>query len=185
VRAFLAVPVRPPAHERIGALLDALRGRVAGVRWVDAATPHVTLHFFAELPDVQVGAVVDAVARAIAGSVAFPLRPARLGSFPAGARPRVLWLGLEAEAALDELAARVQGAVGGCGFETDPRPFRPHVTLGRPGRRFDSRAWHDELETQLSLPGFMADRVVLFESRDGHHVREVLPLRGAVSAATS
>ena len=65
----------------------------------------------------------------------------------------MLWVGLHDQAdALAGLAARVQAAVGGCGFEVDPRPFQPHVTLGRPGPRFDLQAWRRELEEPLEPP---------------------------------
>jgi RNA 2',3'-cyclic 3'-phosphodiesterase len=177
VRAFLAVPVRPPADRPVRDLVEALRTRVAGVRWVDTTTTHVTLHFFAELPQSRVAQVVGEVRSAVSPAAPFPLRPGGAGSFPSGARARVLWLGLGQDSlALAELAAAVQAAVAGCGFEVDRRPFRAHITLGRPGPRFDSLAWAEQLAEIPSFPEFVADRVVLYESREGHHVREVFPL---------
>jgi 2'-5' RNA ligase len=152
---------------------------VAGVAWVDTATTHITLHFFADLPAERLEAVVRSVGSAVRGLAPFSLRPGGLGSF-GGGRPRVLWLGLvEEPAALAALAARVQAAVAGCGFDVDPRPFRPHVTLGRPRPRFDLHAWHQELAEPVELPTFIADQVVLYESRDGHHVRARLPFATA------
>jgi 2'-5' RNA ligase len=173
VRAFLAVPVGPPALDPLATRIEALRLRIAGVRWVDTATPHVTLHFFAELPAEQVGAVLAAVRPVAARQAPFTLQPDRFGSFPGGARARVLWVGLDDRAdALAGLAARVQAEVAGCGFEVDPRPFQPHVTLGRPGPRFDLQAWRRELAEPVDLPPFTASELILYESRDGHHVRE-------------
>ncbi|HYA01469.1 MAG TPA: 2'-5' RNA ligase family protein, partial [Candidatus Binatia bacterium] len=217
MRAFLAVPIRPPAHAPVAALIEAFRQQVAGVRWVDTVTTHFTLHFFAELPDDRLRPVVEAVGEAIAGRPAFPVRLGGLGSFPpgrpaglesplparpedlVGARgrplpprvlqprggrggqrpPRVLWLGLaETSLELTATAAAVRAAVAACGFELDHRPFSPHVTLGRPGPRFDGGAWQRMVGTDARIPGFIADQVVLYESRGGHHVREVLPLTG-------
>jgi 2'-5' RNA ligase len=153
------------------------------VRWVDTATTHVTLHFFAELPPERLGAVVGAVGPVAARQSPFTLRPGGYGSFPGGARARVLWLGLGDESgALAGLAAAVQDAVARCGFEVDPRPFRAHVTLGRPGPRFDLQAWRRELAEPVDLPAFTATEVVLYESRNGHHVRERLPLGMATGA---
>jgi 2'-5' RNA ligase len=172
----VAVPVGPPAHDLLAARIEGLRQRVAGVRWVDTATTHVTLHFFAELPLERLGEIVTAVGGVVAGQAPFTLRPAGYGSFPGGARARVLWLGLvEESGALAGLAAGVQAAVAGCGFEVDPRPFRPHVTLGRPGPRFDLQAWRCELAEPVELPAFTATEILLYESRNGHHVRERLP----------
>ena len=193
MRAFLAVPVRPPADRPVRDLIEGMRRRVAGVRWVDTTTTHITLHFFAELPADSIPAVVAAVSSAAAGHRPFSLHLGELGSFPpttpteAGRRarpPHVLWLGLgEASPALNTLAADVQAGVAACGFELDRRPFRAHVTLGRPAPRFDAGAWRAELEAAPEFPVFIADRVVLFESRDGHHVREVMALGAGAKAA--
>jgi len=146
------------------------------VRWVDPATTHVTLHFFAELPPERTAAVVDAVGGVVAGQAPFTLQPGGYGSFPGGTRARVLWLGLGDESgALAGLAAGIADALAGRGFEVDPRPFRSHITLGRPGPRFDLQAWRRELTEPVELPAFTAREVLLYESRNGHHVRERLP----------
>ena len=147
------------------------------MRWVDTETTHVTLHFFAELPPDRVEAVTQAVTDPAAGVAPFPVLLGGFGSFPGGARARVLWLGLAEESEpLLQLAELVHSAVAGSGFEVDRRPFRPHITLGRPGPRFDFAAWKRELAMPSSLPVFTADQVVLYESRGGHHVRERIPL---------
>ena len=160
--------------------IAALRERVGGVRWVDSQTTHFTLHFFAELPAERVRAVVDAVGAVVADQDPFTLRLGSLGSFPGGARARVLWVGLAEESlVLGELALRVQAAVDGCGFDLDPRSFRPHVTVGRPQPGFDLVAWREAVAEPAGFPPFSADRVLLYESRNGHHVRERLPFGAA------
>ena len=176
--------MRPPAHSPLAWSIEGLRERVDGVRWVDTETTHITLHFFAELASDRLEAVIRAVAKAAAGVAPFPVRLGGLGSFPGEARARVLWLGLADESgALLRLAALVQSAVAGCGFLVDRRPFSPHVTLGRPGPRFDSTAWKREVAMPAALPVFTADQVVLYESRGRHHVHDRIPL-GSPSAGS-
>jgi 2'-5' RNA ligase len=177
VRAFLAVPVRPPAYQPVRDVVERLSARIPGVRWVDTATVHVTLHFFADLPGERQPALEEAVRGATAGQLAFPLELGALGSFGSGSHTRVLWLGIGESGALGELAKAVSRAVAGCGFALDGRPFRPHVTLGRPGRRFDAAVWRAAVAGAPTFPAFVADRVVLYESRDGHHLRATFPLR--------
>jgi 2'-5' RNA ligase len=176
LRAFLAVPVGPPAQGPLAAHVERLRQGVAGVRWVDTATTHVTLHFFAELPRDRIDGVLEAVGAAAAREQPFTLRLGGRGSFPGGARARVLWIGLvEESATLAGLASAVRAAVARCGFEVDPRAFRPHVTLGRPTPHFDLGGWRSELAVPVELPAFTADQVVLYESHNGYHVRARLP----------
>jgi 2'-5' RNA ligase len=52
------------------------------------------------------------------------------------------------------------------GFPPEGRPFRPHITLGRvrEGHRLPPGAI-DQLENVAPGTAFLADRVVLFESR--------------------
>jgi 2'-5' RNA ligase len=146
------------------------------VRWVDTATTHITLHFFAELALDRVEGLVEAVGDAVAREQPFSLRLGGLGSFPGGARARVLWVGLvEESTALAGLAAGVRAAVARCGYEVDACPFRPHVTLGRPTPRFDLAGWRGEVAVPVALPAFTADQVVLYESHNGYHVRSRLP----------
>jgi 2'-5' RNA ligase len=104
----------------------------------------------------------------------------------------VLWIGLvEESAALARVAAAVGAAVARCGFEVDPRAFRPHVTLGRPASHFDLSGWRSERAAPVELPAFVADQIVLYESRNGYHVRERLPFgvaagrRGTEAAVTT
>ena len=176
LRAFLAVPVGPPAHGLLAAHVERLRQRVAGVRWVDTGTTHITLHFFVELPLDRMDGLLQAVGVAAAGEQPFTLRLGGLGSFPGGARARVLWIGLvEESAALAGLASAVRAAVARCGFEVDPRAFRPHVTLGRPTPHFDLGGWRSELAVPVELPAFTSDQVVLYESHNGYHARARIP----------
>jgi len=57
------------------------------------------------------------------------------GVFPDQHRPRVLWLGIEKHPALELLANDVERAVAPFGFESELRPFQPHLTLGRAEKR--------------------------------------------------
>ena len=145
--------------------IDALRERVGGVRWVDAETTHFTLHFFAELPAERVPAVVAAVGAVVAGRKRLAVSLGGLGSFPAGARARVLWVGLGAEACpvLAELGA--PGAVRGGRLRLRDRP------ASLPGARDPGpapaalrprRAWRGgRSPSRPGLPAFTASRVVL------------------------
>lgn len=181
MRAFLAVPVTPPAHEAVGTLLARLRAAIPGVSWVDPATVHLTLHFFEELDEARLGEVLAAMAPVAATARPFDLRPAGLGSFPPHGRLRVLWLGLDDPVRpLVDLAAATSAALAPLGFDVARRPYRPHVTLGRPRRvgRDGLQAWEAEVAARPALPPFTARDIVLYESRGGHHVRARLPLGG-------
>jgi 2'-5' RNA ligase len=88
------------------------------------------------------------------------------GAFPSRERPRVLRLEVEAGPELELLQDRLETEGAEMGFPPEGRPFRPHITLGRvrEGHRLPPGAM-DELESVAHGSAFVADRVVLFESR--------------------
>jgi 2'-5' RNA ligase len=88
------------------------------------------------------------------------------GAFPSLRRARVIRLEVQADAQLELLQDRIERASGEIGYPPEGRPFFPHVTLGRvrEGERLPREAAAVLDRTQLDFP-FLADRVVLFESR--------------------
>jgi 2'-5' RNA ligase len=189
VRAFLAIPVQPPALDGAVQLLGRLRSGFDDVRWVRDEGLHVTLHFFASLPEDDVPRVTGAVRDAVATAQPFTAQLGGLGVFPREGDERVLWIGMrdgvEQTAALRE---NVDAALEAAGFPGEHRPFRPHVTLGRPRRRFTAAEcdrWRS-LAATVDLPPFRAGEVSLFRSQPSpggsrYQVLERLPL--GVSAA--
>lgn len=131
MRMFVAVNL--PEDERRAAYEAAAPLRDAGlpVQWVAEASLHVTLKFLGEVAEeraVAIGAALDA---GVAAARRFEIGLGGAGAFPALARPRVIWLGVEPHPALELLANDVERALRPFGFEAELRPFQPHITLGR------------------------------------------------------
>lgn len=125
-RRRLFVALVPSAQER-GALAAAAAELRHGGRAVPAENLHLTLAFLGTVD----AAATRAAATALAGvrGPPFELAFSRVGHFP---RPRVLWAAAPgAPAALYALQGAVARALGEAGFEQEPRPFTPHVTVAR------------------------------------------------------
>ena len=171
MRCFLAVPLRPPALAAAQYVLQQLRAELDAVRWARPETLHITLHFFGSITDDRVAAALDAVQPVLSAAQPFEVEIDTLGSFPERGRPRVLWLGSSVESeALQVLAASVRERLRGSAFQVDERPFRGHVTLGRPREpwpREARAAWDDTRSRGVARATFVADRAVLFESVTG------------------
>lgn len=143
--------------------------RVDGVRWAPPETLHLTVHFFGEMGPDRVAAAIDSVAPVVARIAPFDVELRRLGAFPSRGTPHVLWLGPTAEiAALSALAVDCRAAFRAAGFDVESRPYQPHCTLGRPRTPWNEparQAWEAVSAEPLSMMGFCATRVVLYESR--------------------
>jgi 2'-5' RNA ligase len=147
LRTFVALELSEPLKEGILALGSRLKGRGVRASWVRPGALHLTLKF---LGDVEEGALSDlrgAVRRAAAGVPPFRFETTGLGAFPSPRRPRVIWLGVEPDEPLFDLAEAVERELSELGFPRERRPFRPHITIGRirdPGASGDiSRALAD------------------------------------------
>ncbi len=131
-RTFIAVAVEPAIIARLTALQTELRAAGAAVAWVQPAGMHLTLKFLGNVPEGRISEIGEALAEAVCGHAPFTVTIAGAGGFPNLVRPRVLWAGIAAgESGLVALATAVENALAARGFPREPRPFHPHLTLGR------------------------------------------------------
>jgi 2'-5' RNA ligase len=166
MRLFVAVPLPPPALAEAGERLRTLRALDWPVRWVRDDGLHITLKFFGEVTSDRVDAIEEVLQFATAGMAPIELSLSGGGAFPSPQRPRVLRLEVTAAGDLELLQDRLERAFEQIGFAPEGRPFRPHVTLGRvrEGHRLPADAMRRVEELPPGVP-FLADQVVLFESR--------------------
>lgn len=147
LRLFIAVELPHPAR----AALAAVRQRLAGVwpegdvRWTQTDNIHLTLRFLGDTEGDRVGPLGSALDEVAAQVRPLALALGPVGAFPDARRPRVIWVGLEGEslAALGRLQKAVERRVRDLGWAREPRPFHPHLTLGRvsPGRGRPPAGW--------------------------------------------
>jgi RNA 2',3'-cyclic 3'-phosphodiesterase len=175
-RLFIAVPVPDDVRSAIGALMESVAGapigeRMAGrPRWVGLEGLHITLRFLGATADERIDHVARAVAAAAGGVAPCEIVLSGGGAFPDPARPRVLWVGIEAGSAeLEELAGRIGEQLSPAGWPPEERPLSAHLTLARtdgvPGADEAARRLIDAAR-DLDLR-WTCDRVVLYKSLPG------------------
>jgi 2'-5' RNA ligase len=130
-RIFLAINLPAAERRAIHDAISPLREAAAGVAWVAEEKLHLTLKFLGGLPGAVVDDLRDALAPAMAAAPVPSLAIGGLGAFPDLRKPRVVWLGVEADAKLELLHHDIESVCGFLGYEIEGRAFRPHITLGR------------------------------------------------------
>jgi RNA 2',3'-cyclic 3'-phosphodiesterase len=165
MRLFVAIPVAEPARSEVLGLLERLRQTGWPVRWVGNEGLHVTLKFFGEVAPDRLEVIAEAIRIAGQGTGQLPLRLDELGAFPSRQRPRILYVGVEAPAALELLQDRIERGGEALGFPPEGKPFHPHLTLGRlrEGQKYPSRAL-DDVDGWYEQLSFTGDQVILYES---------------------
>jgi 2'-5' RNA ligase len=134
VRCFVAIELPDDVRSVVAAAQAALRRAAprADVRWTTRDQWHLTLRFLGEVPDADIPGLVERLAAAVRPRPSLALALSGVGGFPGRRRPRVVWCGVEGDAAaLGETAAVVEAAVRAFGLPEEGRPFHAHVTVGR------------------------------------------------------
>ena len=132
IRSFIAIELPDEIRHALAEVQKHLRRDVAGVRWVEPGSIHLTLKFLGDIPAEQIQPIVAAAMGAVQDEPPVSLGVSGLGAFPNPRRPRVIWVGIEGDVArLGRLQARLEEALEPLGFPREERAFRPHLTVGR------------------------------------------------------
>src|SRR5213083_1189211 len=133
-RLFIAVNISEQARVFVANYIDTLRERFpeSRVKWEQPQKLHLTIKFLGDVDEDR----VDEIAFALKG-VANEFKQFRVplggtGVFPAARRPKIIWLGvIDEQNKLVTLSRSIDKACSQLGFESEARPFRPHLSIGR------------------------------------------------------
>jgi RNA 2',3'-cyclic 3'-phosphodiesterase len=129
MRLFVALDIDPEIRRHITEFREKLRPYAPDVRWVGPETFHITLQFLGETAKLE---EIRSALQQVRGS-AIRLNFRGTGFFPNPKSPRVFWVGIESHESLQQLSTSIGEAMKPLGFQRDPGPFKPHLTLARAG----------------------------------------------------
>ncbi len=135
MRTFVAVEVsNKETLDSIAKLQSDLQIKASAV---NKQNMHFTLFFLGEIEEQM----AENVKRALADIIFSPIHAKfnHLGAFPNPKFPRVIWIGVDENAAaqLVRLATQVEEKLAPLGFKQD-KPFKPHLTIFRVKRKEDN-----------------------------------------------
>lgn len=134
MRLFVAVNLPAAERRAVWAAVRPLRDGGFPVKWVAEEALHLTIKFLGEVDEGLASAIGGALDEAVKCVRPFDLGIGGCGYFPDARRPRVVWIGIERHPALELLANDVERALSPLGFQSELKPFKPHLTIGR-GRK--------------------------------------------------
>ena len=132
VRLFVALLL----SERVRAGLARVQAKLARtcekVRWIPSEQLHLTVKFLGEVPESDVAAVSQAIARASLRAAPCTIQIASAGCFPSVDPVRIVWAGArDTPKALNQCVETVTSELAQIGFAPERRPWSAHITLGR------------------------------------------------------
>jgi 2'-5' RNA ligase len=131
MRLFVAINLPNEVRQSMWDSAAGLRERQYPVKWVGPDSLHLTLKFLGDVDERRADQLAKRIDRAAAGTVAFELPISGFGAFPSPRRAKVLWVGCEPVAALQQIQRKVEDEMESAGFPRENRRFHPHLTLGR------------------------------------------------------
>lgn len=136
IRSFIAVDLPDALNTALEEASHQLQEALSGspVRWVPVNNIHLTLKFLGDVSEKNIRVLQTIVQTEAANHKLFEISVGGFGMFPNAARPRVLWVGVEAPDELMSLQRRIDMETARLGYAPDQREFNPHLTFGRVSR---------------------------------------------------
>jgi len=170
VRTFIAVEIPAEIQQKIYRETANFRQRVDFlVRWVPIENMHLTLKFLGDVSPSSMEFLIQMLRNEAENVPRFDIQLTGLSAFPSLRRPRVIFIGIQAPAALDTLQRGIESASRRLGYQSEERPYSAHLTLGRVKQNVgaaDQQKIRRTLEsTQVDLLGTArVDSVHLYKS---------------------
>jgi len=131
LRSFIAIPLPERIKKQLGALQQNLCQAVPELKPVKPENLHLTLHFLGEQTQDQLAKIASSMLSIGQKKKNFNATLEGLGFFPYQRRAKVIWLGIHPHGDLIDLHDRLAEELKQLGLAPDPRPYRPHLTIGR------------------------------------------------------
>jgi 2'-5' RNA ligase len=172
-RLFVAAELPTDVKAELANTQARLRQANPQVTWVAPEAMHLTLRFLGQTEVALIPDLLAAIRTALVSHPPVTLRLSGLGAFPNERRPAVIWAGVDGSvAALGRAQASVEVALRAVGCAPEPKPFHPHLTLGRVRRQASQQQQRQLSNALRALPppeplAWTIERVILFRSELG------------------
>jgi 2'-5' RNA ligase len=133
LRSFIAVEIPAEIRQAIARSTASLQKSLPKplVRWISLQNIHLTLQFLGDVSPSNLERLAEVLKAEAAAHAPIEVLAAKSGAFPTPRRARVIWIGLEAPAALSTLQRVVEAVTARLGYPSEERKFSPHLTIGR------------------------------------------------------
>jgi 2'-5' RNA ligase len=131
LRTFIAIKIEPqPELLRLVKHLKKTFEKEK-IKWVEENNLHLTLKFLGDTLPVQVEQAKELLLKTGENFSSFHFDLKGVGFFKRNRQPKVLFVNIENDEPLKQLASEIDSKLAKLGFEKEKRDFNPHLTLAR------------------------------------------------------
>ena len=135
-RAFIPIEIPVEIRDRFEQVISQLADSIPehAVRWVPVNNIHLTLKFLGDVSEANYEVLIQLLESQAKLHSPFNMSVGGLGAYPNAKRPRVVWIGIEADQELFELQRAIDAETTRMGYQSEVRDYSPHLTIGRIAR---------------------------------------------------
>ncbi|MFH1654169.1 MAG: RNA 2',3'-cyclic phosphodiesterase [Pseudomonadota bacterium] len=133
IRSFLAFDINDQMRKELSLLIELMRSKAKGIKWVDPSLMHCTVKFFGDVEEeLLMGRLSDMILEEVSPFKPLKFKGVGVGVFPNFRYPKVIWAGLagDSERAI-EMHDKLEALFEEISIKKDKRAFRLHLTIGR------------------------------------------------------
>lgn len=130
-RIFIAIKIEVGAEMmRMISSLKALLGNES-IKWIDPGNIHITLAFLGDTEEKRIKILSSILRNRCRNFGEFKFVLKGTGIFKNYRDPRIIWVGIQINNKLLKLNDIIISGLKDADFNTEDRPFKPHLTIGR------------------------------------------------------
>jgi len=143
MRTFIAFKIKP--QEKLVQLINFFRGSLPGevLKWVDINNLHLTLKFMGDTSESNINRISGILEEIAARYPLIYLKFKGVGYFKTNSQPSVLFLKIDENDVLINLARDIDAELEKIGIERESRRFKPHLTIARIKYLSDKSTFYD------------------------------------------
>jgi 2'-5' RNA ligase len=179
IRAFIAIHLPATIQFELDKISSRIEGMVnpRAIRRVAARNIHLTLKFLGDVSTDDIELLRKLLQSGASHFPNFEIGIVGTGAFPTVRRPRVVWIGVEAQKTLNALQEAIDIETVKVGYASEGRPFFPHLTLARISQNASDE---DVRRIGEVIAGLKIGIIGKFQACEVHLMRSELNPGGAV-----
>ncbi len=130
IRAFLAIDLDDDLKPKINRIIKEFKKTDARIKYVELTNLHLTLKFFGDIDTDGLDLLEEAISNVVSQFDSFKIKIKGCGAFPNTNRIKVIWVGIDDDAIINDLHDSLDKEFVRLGFDED-RKFSTHLTIGR------------------------------------------------------
>jgi len=146
VRAFLAIDIDKNLVQKIENLQKEFKKTNANVKYVEVDNIHFTLKFFGNVDEDMIDKISIATENVLKEYEPMDIAIQGTGSFPNEDYIKVIWLGIEENPVIIDLAKKLDVEFKKLGFRKE-KNYSPHLTIGRMRSHKDKQQIKEKIAT--------------------------------------